>query len=237
MHHHIKNHNFERKNRQNNTKNNPDSITSAKNEKCIRKLVLVVFNFLQVKDDFMKVHQVLFNGNNVPIHTKGMIFTAFPPVRLYAPSARISPKTTAKPKPQPQNHYWHCWRNHTSTSESLLALVTKPRLNLRITIGLALLAEPHLNLRITIGTVGMQQHQWGEKEKYQLRHSEGEGDDIRATLMARLLILRHMVTRIQISLFMCCCHFINRVVLLSILLKLLRYVKGAAIPTEPCTTL
>jgi hypothetical protein len=64
----------------NNTKNNPDSITSAKNKKCIRKLVLVVFNFLQVKDDFMKVHQVLFNGNNVPIHTKGTICSAFPPV-------------------------------------------------------------------------------------------------------------------------------------------------------------
>jgi hypothetical protein len=30
----------------NNTKNNPDSITSAKNEKCIIKLVLVFFNFL-----------------------------------------------------------------------------------------------------------------------------------------------------------------------------------------------
>jgi hypothetical protein len=87
-----------------------------------------------VKDDFMKVHQVLFNGNNVPIHTKGTICTAFPPVRLYAPSARISPKTTAKAMPQPQNHYWHCWRNHTSTSESLLVLLVL-LLNLRITIG------------------------------------------------------------------------------------------------------
>jgi hypothetical protein len=150
MLHHIKITILNEKINKNNTKNNPDSITSTKNKKkCIKKLVLVVFIFLQVKDDFMKVHQVLFNGNNVPIHTKGTICTAFPPVRLYAPSARISPKTTAKAMPQPQNHYWHCWRNHTSTSESLLVL----------------LAELPLNLRITIGTVGgttpqPQNHYW-----------------------------------------------------------------------------
>jgi hypothetical protein len=79
MHHHIKITILNKKINKNNTKNDPDIITSAKNEECIRKLVLVVFNFLQMKDDFMKVHQVLFNGKNVPVHTKGTIRPALPP--------------------------------------------------------------------------------------------------------------------------------------------------------------
>jgi hypothetical protein len=49
MQHHIKITILNEKINKNNTKNNPDSITSSKNEKCIIKLVLVVlvvFNFL-----------------------------------------------------------------------------------------------------------------------------------------------------------------------------------------------
>jgi hypothetical protein len=43
---HIKITILNKKINKNNTKNNPDSITLAKNEKCIKKLVLVVFDFL-----------------------------------------------------------------------------------------------------------------------------------------------------------------------------------------------